>query len=258
MKKDNMIINHWAPRLIAKMAGPVLAGLLLCASTGAFAATPLIEPRMVLFHGGMSRMVALTLDACGGATDSRILSMLVADHIPATIFATAIWIRRNSAALAVMKAHPDLFEIEDHGARHRPAIDRPMTVYGVAAAGSPAAVRAEVEGGRAAIIAATGKSPHWFRGATGKYTASSLALIQSMNLRVAGYSIAADEGALLGAAATARRIEAAHSGDVIIAHINQPHRPAGAGVVEGVLRLKTEGYRFVTLADAFPTLQHRH
>ena len=127
-----------------------------------------------------------------------------------------------------------------------------MRVYGVKAAGSAASVTSEVEDGRKAIIAATGRVPRWFRGATAKYTSSSVALITTLHERVAGYSIAADAGALLGQKATARRIANAHDGDVILAHVNQPGRPAGAGVVEGVLALKAKGYRFVTLSEAMP------
>lgn len=71
--------------------------------------------------------------------------------------------------------------------------------------------------------------PHWFRGATAKYTATSIAQIQALGLRIAGYSLNADGGSLLGAMATEHRVEAARDGDVLIAHVNQPTHPAGAG-----------------------------
>jgi peptidoglycan/xylan/chitin deacetylase (PgdA/CDA1 family) len=196
--------------------------------------------------------VALTLDACSGQADERILKALIDNRIAATIFATARWIRRNPDAMAELNAHRDLFEVENHGERHLPAIDRPMRVYGIAAAGSPEAVKAEVEGGALAVAAATGRSPVWFRGATAEYTTTSLALIQSLHMAVAGFSIAADEGALLDAGTTARRIERAKDGDVILAHANQPKRSAGLGVVAGILKLKAEGYRFMRLDEAIP------
>ena len=44
-------------------------------------------------------------------------------------------------------------------------------------------------------------------------------------------------------------VAAAKDGDVIIAHINQPSRPAGAGVVQGILKLKENGFSFVRLDD---------
>ncbi|WP_407716694.1 polysaccharide deacetylase family protein [Mangrovibrevibacter kandeliae] len=193
--------------------------------------------------------VALTLDACGGRTDARILSALVEHRIPATIFATGLWLRRNPDAVAVLKAHPELFEVEDHGARHVPAIDRPMSVYGIRSAGSPEAVSAEVQGGAEALVAAGLAQPHWFRGATAKYTPSATAQISALGYRIAGYSINGDGGSMLGAAATEHHVEAARDGDVIIAHINQPTHPAGAGLVKGLLALKARGVVFVTLKE---------
>jgi len=146
-----------------------------------------IEPKLTIppgtHHGPV---VALTLDACSGQADERILKALIADRIPATIFVTARWLNRNAAAIAELKANPGLFEIENHGAKHLPAIDHPAKVYGIAAAGSPEALRAEISGGAAAVEKDFGVKPHWFRGATGLYTSSALALISSLGYRTAG------------------------------------------------------------------------
>ncbi len=227
-----------------------LAFLVVLTAT-AQAAPRLLEPRLTLppKHHAPPR-VALTLDACMGAVDERILRTLIDSHIPATVFATARWLKRNQPALQEMKAHPDLFEIENHGAQHVPAVDVPMQVFGLATAGSPEAVVDEVMKGASAIEAATGKRPHWFRGATGKYSKTAMAEIETLGERIAGYSIRAENGATLSAAATARNIEAARSGDVIIAHLNQPKKPAGDGVVQGILALKSRGFVFVRLEDA--------
>ena len=73
------------------------------------------------------------------------------------------------------------------------------------------------------------------------------ALPITFGFKVAGYSLSADEGALLGTRQTAARIAAARDGDVIIAHVNHPEKPAGAGVAAGVLALKARGFRFVKL-----------
>src|SRR5262245_10967483 len=89
----------------------------------------LVEPTLHVEQSAAgTKRVALTLDACGGRTDSRILDALVENRIPATIFVTCLWLKRNAKALAVMQAHPDLFEIENHGARHRPAVDTAVRV----------------------------------------------------------------------------------------------------------------------------------
>ena len=220
----------------------------LCASVAH--AVAIVEPHMKLQTDNSYHAVALTLDACGGKTDYRILDILVKEAIPATVFATGLWIRNNPDAMGLMRSHPELFEIENHGARHVPAIDQKMSIYGIRAAGSAEAVRGEVEGGALAVRRATGITPRWFRGATATYTVTSIALIRSMNFQIAGFSISADGGGLLGTNATMRRMAAAGDGDIMLAHLNRPRRPAGVGVVKGILLLKAKGYRFVKLLDA--------
>lgn len=203
--------------------------------------------------------VALTLDACSGKVDRRILDFLVVERVPATLFVTARWLKHNAEAIAILKAHPDLFEIEDHGRDHLAAVDWPVTIYGVHAAGSPEALALEVNGGTESILAAGFDRPHWFRGATAKYSASAIAEIEAMGYRIGGFSLNGDGGSLLGARVTARRIAGAHDGDVIIAHINQPTHAAGEGVVEGVQALRTRGFELVLLRDgAAPAVQSMH
>jgi peptidoglycan/xylan/chitin deacetylase (PgdA/CDA1 family) len=216
----------------------------------------LVEPALRVPAGGSQPVVALTLDACGGGTDLRILNALVANNIAATVFVTGIWLKRNGSALAVLKSRPDLFDLEDHGARHVPAVDTPMTIYGIATAGSPQAVADEVLGGGKAMIANGLPAPRWYRTATAIYSDSAIRQIRSLGFQIAGYSLNGDAGATLSAAASEQRIKHAKDGDVILAHINKPLHPAGQGVVAGILALKAKGFRFVKLSpapDASPT-----
>ncbi|WP_110754428.1 polysaccharide deacetylase family protein [Phyllobacterium leguminum] len=199
--------------------------------------------------GAKGPQVALTLDACMGQTDRRILDTLVEHKIPATIFITGRWAKNNAGALAVMKAHPDLFELENHGLNHIPPIDSVPTMYGIKTAGSLEAIRAEVQGGADVVRAQTGAAPRWYRGATARYSRDAIGLIEKMGYKIAGYSLNGDQGASLPAPVVEKRIAAAKDGDVIIAHINQPTRSAGEGVVEGVLALQQKGERFVRLED---------
>ncbi|KQS63246.1 polysaccharide deacetylase [Rhizobium sp. Leaf371] len=224
---------------------PLLAALGF--ATQAPARDGLLEPKLHIAAGGKTPRVALTFDACMGLADQRILSVLIDNHIPATIFITARWLKRNAETFAIFRAHPDLFELENHGAMHVPAIDRSVPVYGIASAGSAEAVEAEVSGGANALVADGAPRPHWFRGATAKYTASSIAQIRALGFDVAGYSLNGDDGSLLGARAATRRIASAHDGDVIISHINQPTHAAGEGVAAGILALKAKGFTFVRL-----------
>lgn len=213
-------------------------------------ASHLLEPTLKLSITTPGQpTVALTFDACMGKVDHRILDMLVENRIPATIFVTGRWLKRNAEAFAVLQAHPDLFEIEDHGLNHVPAVDRPASIYGIPSAGSPDAVALEVEGGTDAIVKAGAPRPKFFRGATAKYTTSSIRQIEAMGYQIAGYSVNGDGGSLLGKAGTERAYARAKNGDVIISHINQPTHEAGEGVVAGILALKKRGFHFVLLRD---------
>jgi len=192
--------------------------------------------------------VALTLDLCMGDADHRILDTLISEKIKATLFVTGRWIKRNAAAIAQIKRHPDLFEIANHGANHIPAIDNQPEIYGLKTAGSLKAVCEEVEGGEQALTDAGFLPSTWYRDASAVYSPDAINLIKAMGYRVAGFSLNADVGASLPAAQVADRIAKAVDGDVIIAHMNQPNRPSGRGVVAGIISLKKRGFNFVTLS----------
>jgi hypothetical protein len=80
---------------------------------------------------------------------------------------------------------------------------------------------------------------------------AALPVIEAMGSIIAGFLLNGDEGASLPAAAVARRVAAAPTGEVIIVHLNQPGRSSGAGLVAGLNALHAAGVGFVVL-DAFP------
>jgi peptidoglycan/xylan/chitin deacetylase (PgdA/CDA1 family) len=207
-----------------------------------------VEPRMRLGDTAPGRlMITLTLDACPGAFDERIATALVEGGIKATIFVTGLWLRENPVGLAFLLAHRDLFAIENHGELHIPPVLGHRRIYGIPAAGDLATVRREVTQGAASVHAATGTEPRWYRAATGYYSRSAMPAIQQLGFGIAGYSLNADEGASLPAPSVAERIARATNGEVIVAHINQPHRSSGAGVVAGVRELQHRGASFLRL-----------
>ena len=207
-----------------------------------------VEPRMRLANPPPDRLtVALTLDACPGAFDERIAAALVESDIPSTIFVTELWLRRNPAGLAFLLAHRDLFGIENHGERHIPPVLGQRSIFGIPVAGDLATVRREVIEGATAVTAATDGASRWYRGAAGYYSPSAIPAIQDMGFAIAGYSLNADFGASLPARGVADRIAGATNGDVIVAHINQPERPSGPGVVAGVRELQRRGASFLRL-----------
>jgi peptidoglycan/xylan/chitin deacetylase (PgdA/CDA1 family) len=230
-----------------------ILGVSALAAGPATAKTGLIEPHMHIVPQGSAPEVALTLDACMGAADMRIINGLIDNAVPATIFATRRWLVHNPRVVHLLVSHPGLFEIEDHGAEHLPAVIGSARPYGLTPAGTANGVFNEVMGGAQAVQAASGIAPRWYRGAAALYTQDALDLIATMGLKVGGFSLNGDLGASASDRTTEARIASAKSGDVIISHVNQPKRPAGAGVIEGVLALKAKGFKFVRLEDVTET-----
>src|SRR5579864_2341845 len=202
---------------------PLLAFALLAPFAALASPRPVEVHQLLALPQPEARVAALTLDACGGGYDARLIRFLVGERIPATVFATRKWIERNAEGVAMLRSHPELFDIEDHGANHVPAvIGLGRRVYGIAGNIDVAHLESEVRGGALAVEAATGIAPHWYRGATAEYDARALQVIVAMGYKVAGFSINADAGATLGREAIVARLNAVRPGDIIIAHMNKP------------------------------------
>jgi len=196
------------------------------------------------------KTAALTLDACGGGFDRDLISNLIERRIPATIFVTGKWLERNPLGVAMMKSHSELFEIEDHGANHVPAVVGPgRRVYGIPGEPDVRALQSEVKNGATAIEHAFGVTPTWYRGATAIYDPLAMRTIDDMGYRIAGFSVNADAGATLPLTAIVARLDAVRNGDVIIAHMNKPASQSAEGLAVGLDRLTAQGFRFVKLGD---------
>ena len=234
---------------------PIVLSTLIGLLPGAASALPRwgveLHDRLLQTADEKTPKVALTLDACSGAFDADLIATLVLLRIPATVFVSKKWLDRNPAGTAALLAHPELFELQDHGSAHVPAvIGAGRRVYGIAGEADVAHLEAEVSGGAQAIQALTGRAPTYYRGATAVYDAQAMRTIQAMGYRIAGFSLNADAGATLPQAAIVSRLRAVQPGDVVIAHLNKP-RGATAEALAAVLpELQARGYRFVTLSQA--------
>lgn len=190
--------------------------------------------------------VALTLDACSGKFDEDLVDFLVQHRIPATLFATKRWLQANPQGVARIRAHLDLFDVEDHGENHIPAvIGAGKTVYGIPGEPDVLHLRREVLEGARAITEYIGVAPHWYRGATAEYDAQAVQEIRQMGFGIAGFSVNGDAGATLKKPAIVQRLDAVRGGDIIIAHMNKPASDSAEGLAVGLQHLLQKGFEFV-------------
>ncbi len=228
--------------------------LLLALVSLAHAAMAAANPKPVEIHDRLVaadvpyQRVALTLDACSGKFDDELIEFLIRNRIPATIFATKRWLLKNPEGVAIIKAHLDLFDVENHGENHIPAvIGRGKTVYGIPGEPDILHLRREVSEGARAISDIIGVAPRWYRGATAEYDAPAVDEIGKMGYKIACFSINADAGASLSRKAIVKRLQNVRSGDVIIAHMNKPASDSAEGLAVGLLELLRQHFVFVRL-----------
>jgi peptidoglycan/xylan/chitin deacetylase (PgdA/CDA1 family) len=192
--------------------------------------------------------LALTLDACSGSYDADLIAFLIQNRIPATIFATKKWIVENPLGVSAIRAHLDLFAVEDHGENHIPAvIGAGRRVYGIPGEPDLIHLRREVSEGAKAIEQTFGVAPHWYRGATAEYDPLAIKEVERMGYKIAGFSVNADAGATLKRKAIAERVRHVKDRDVIIAHMNRPAGDSAEGLADSLLELVRQGFRFVRL-----------
>ena len=242
------------------VAGTPAAATAAARAAGPAAAVPPGHRRPVELHHrldtrapGHGQDVALTLDACGGAFDRAVIDTLVRLQVPATLFVTRRWLDANPEATQVLLAHPALFELENHGSAHVPAVVG-QRVYGLAGPPDADGVQREVAGGSQAVLRSSGRAPQWYRGAGAAYDPVGQQVIAGLGLRIAGFSLNADGGATLGAPAVAQRLGRLQPGDIVIAHMNKPAGGTAEGLAAALPALQARGLRFIKLSQAAAVL----
>lgn len=198
------------------------------------------------------RVLALTLDACGSAkgkgVDRALIDFLVRERIPATLFINDRWLEANPELFRELAAQP-LFEIANHGYRHKPASVNGRSVYGIDGTKDARELVLEIELNARKIQAITGTRPRLYRSGTAYYDELAVKISNDLGHEVAGFSVLGDAGATLPADKVKAALLTAQPGDIIIAHMNHPEAGTGAGIMAAVPELKKRGFRFVRMSD---------
>ena len=195
-------------------------------------------------------VVALTFDACGGASgngyDAALIDGLRAAAVPATLFLNARWIEANRA-LAEQLADDDLFELANHGTDHRPISVTGRSAYGITGTTSAQAVVDEVLGCQRLLEGLTGTAPRHFRAGTAYGDDVAVAIVQELGLEVVNFDVLGDAGATFDAVEVERALLACRPGSIALLHMNHPGSGTANGVAAAVPQLRERGFRFTTL-----------
>ena len=210
---------------------------------------PGVYTRFAASDDGRAR-VALTLDACGGgagnAVDLRIIDLLEKLNVPATLFLNARWIKANPEVAAALAANP-LFELENHGLKHKPLSVNGREIYGLTGTASPGEAAREVEGGAARLVELSGKRPRFFRSGTAYYDDVALKILTSLGFKAVGFSVIGDAGGTLPAPKVAAALRGVRDGDIVILHFNRPKSGTYEGLRQALPELLDRGVEFVHL-----------
>nr|WP_321467368.1 polysaccharide deacetylase family protein [uncultured Desulfobulbus sp.] len=193
---------------------------------------------------GNEPIVALTFDACETKTpsffDETIVSYLLAEQIPFTLFVSGKFARRNADELRQLARNP-LIEVENHSLNHRQHMERL----------SDTAIVEEVLGCEALITGMTGRKPIFFRFPAGNYDQRSLKIVEGLGYRVVHWTFASgdpDKRITPGWLST-WVLNRTRQGNILIFHINGRGYSTAKALPVIVQQLRKKGYRFVLLRD---------
>ena len=209
-------------------------------------------PRVVVRLPTTDRVVALTLDACGGRTgsgyDAGLIKTLRRRRVPATLFVNARWIEANPRTFRQLAADP-LFEIANHGTEHRPLSVTGRSVYGIAGTSSVAQVVDEVAVNQRLITQLTGAAPEFFRSGTAYYDDVAVRVVNDLGLKVVNFDVLGDAGATYSANQVAEAMLRSERGSIILAHMNRPDGGTAEGIDAALPKLSRRGFQFVRLSE---------
>ena len=198
------------------------------------------------------KVIALTMDACGGSKeidyDEKLINFLIQENIPATLFINARWIDKNLNIFKTLASNP-LFEIANHGLEHKPASVNGKSIYDLKGTQNIEELVDEIELNARKIEQITNKRPKYFRSGTAYYDEVAVKIANELKHEVIGFSILGDAGATFSKEKVENAFLSAKKGEIVIIHMNHPQSQTADGTIKAIKELKQKGFRFVRLSD---------
>lgn len=198
------------------------------------------------------KKIALTFDACGGdygsGYDEKLMSFLIEENIPVTLFINARWIDENKDVFLDLSKNP-LIQIENHGTNHSPLSVNGGEAWGIQATESPKEVYEEIMKNHQTVKNLTGREMTLFRSGTAYYDEVSVKIANELGYDIVNFDILGDAGATYTREQVKNALLQAKSGSIALLHMNQPRSETAEGVKQAIPLLKEMGFEFVTLND---------
>ena len=198
------------------------------------------------------KVLALTFDACGGPKgsgyDAKLIDFLTSEAIPATLFISGKWIDANPEIFQTLSRNP-LFEIENHGLKHRPCSATGRSVHRIKGTKSVGEMYDEIEGNALKILNLTGRKPKYFRPGAAYGDEICVEIVDALGYEVVNFSVRGDAGATYSTKEVKEALLHSASGSVILMHMNHPEGETAKGVIAAIPELRNRGFRFVKLSE---------
>jgi peptidoglycan/xylan/chitin deacetylase (PgdA/CDA1 family) len=198
------------------------------------------------------KILALTLDACGGPRgngyDKELIVWLRSRKIQATLFVGGLWIDAHPDLFSEL-ARDTLFEIENHGLRHRLCSINGRSLYGIRGTENVGQAVDEIELNARKIEHITDRRPVFYRSATATTDEACVAIASALGERIISYDVLSGD-AVAGTPAEEIRnniVKKAHAGAIVIMHMNHPEWNGYEALKVAIPQLQEMGYTFVKL-----------
>ncbi len=192
--------------------------------------------------------IFLTLDACSGGLDSRIIDFLNKNRIPAVIFVNARWIDKHKDEFLKLASNK-LFSIQNHGSLHKPLSMNGRSVYHIEGTKNLQEAYNEVMYNDSKIFELIGKYPRFFRSGTAYYDDVALLMLRDTGYIAVGYDVLGDGGATFSKDQMIKQADLVRNGSILIYHLNHPEKTIYDALKEVVIILQNRGFVFKKLDD---------
>jgi peptidoglycan/xylan/chitin deacetylase (PgdA/CDA1 family) len=142
-----------------------------------------------------------------------------------------------------------LFEIENHGLKHKPCSAIGRSVYGIEGTKSVGEIYDEIESNALRILDLTGRKPKYYRPAAAHCDEICVQIANALGYEVVNFTVRGDAGATYSTKQIKEALLNSAPASIILMHMNHPEGQNGEGVIAAIPELKKRGFRFVKLSE---------